>query len=75
MNADSTCATASSVEGRGAVLPAAVRPARADEHAAIGRITVRAYAADGFLGEDDPYVAQLADVAHRAGQAVAPAHP
>ncbi|CAN5119700.1 GNAT family N-acetyltransferase [soil metagenome] len=71
MNADPTCATASSVEGHGAQLAPSptVRPARTDEHVAVGRITVGAYAADGFLGEDDPYAAQLADVTDRAGQA------
>lgn len=48
---------------------AAVRRARPEEHAAVGRITVRAYEADGFLLLDDPYAHRLADVAQRAAQA------
>ena len=36
-----------------------VRPAHADELAAVGELTVAAYAADGLLVEDDPYAAHL----------------
>jgi ribosomal protein S18 acetylase RimI-like enzyme len=42
-----------------------VRAARADDLAAIGRLTVDAYVEDGFLGPDHPYVVELGDAAGR----------
>ncbi|SDT13051.1 Acetyltransferase (GNAT) family protein [Nocardioides scoriae] len=42
--------------------------ARADELAAVGRLTVAAYT-DGFVDADDPYVDRLADTAGRAAGA------
>lgn len=44
-------------------------PADPDELAAVGGLTVAAYGADGYLLEDDPYVASLAAAADRARQA------
>jgi ribosomal protein S18 acetylase RimI-like enzyme len=50
-----------------------VRPARPDEYAAAGELTVRAYRVDGFLGDvgsaTDGHAAELADVAGRARSA------
>lgn len=49
-----------------------VRPARPDELAEVGELTVRAYAADGFLQHDpdgDGYTAELRDAAGRAEHA------
>lgn len=43
-----------------------IRPARADDFAAIGRLTVAAYRADGQLANDNPYESELADAAGRA---------
>jgi ribosomal protein S18 acetylase RimI-like enzyme len=44
----------------------AVRRATVEEHAAVGRLTVDAYEADGQLGGEHGYEAVLADVAARA---------
>jgi predicted N-acetyltransferase YhbS len=46
-----------------------IRPARPGEYAAIGALTVDAYAADGFLDDTDDYVDQLRDAASRAAHA------
>jgi len=45
-----------------------IRPARPDEHADVGELTVRAYAAF-TLGPADPYIARLRDAAARAAGA------
>ncbi|MEO7125357.1 MAG: GNAT family N-acetyltransferase [Nakamurella sp.] len=45
-----------------------VRPARADEYAQVGDLTVRAYAADNSMGNEG-YAARLRDAEHRAEQA------
>jgi ribosomal protein S18 acetylase RimI-like enzyme len=47
-----------------------VRPVRAEEYAAVGALTVAAYDRDGFVARTDPYAGRLADVAHRATEAV-----
>jgi ribosomal protein S18 acetylase RimI-like enzyme len=44
----------------------AVRPARPEEYAEVGRLTVAAYEADGQLGAEHGYERVLADVAGRA---------
>lgn len=44
----------------------AVRPADRGELAAVGRLTLEAYAADGYLDEDDLYAAHLLDAGARA---------
>lgn len=46
-----------------------VRPAAPAELDAVGELTVRAYAADGYLAADDPYVAELRSAHDRAAQA------
>ena len=46
-----------------------VRPAAPHELAAVGELTVRAYAADGYLAADDPYAAELRSAADRAAEA------
>jgi ribosomal protein S18 acetylase RimI-like enzyme len=48
-----------------------IRTVRAEEHAALGELTVRSYLDGGFLigGLDDPYTPHLRDVAHRAASA------
>jgi GNAT superfamily N-acetyltransferase len=46
-----------------------LRPAREDEYAAVGELTVDGYVHDGFLGRDDDYAEHLADAAQRATQA------
>jgi ribosomal protein S18 acetylase RimI-like enzyme len=46
-----------------------VRPAHTSELPLVGDITAAAYAADGLLVEDDPYVAHLRDAATRAREA------
>jgi len=46
-----------------------VRPAHTAELPVVGDITAAAYAADGLLVEDDPYVAHLRDAATRAREA------
>ncbi|MDZ5076630.1 N-acetyltransferase [Nesterenkonia sp. HG001] len=43
-----------------------IRPARAEEHDRIAEITLGAYVEGGHLPPDDPYTAQLTDVASRA---------
>ena len=43
-----------------------IRPARPDELAAVGELTVSAYAADGFLEGTDDYSDELSDAARRA---------
>ncbi len=43
-----------------------VRPARPAEHEPVGRLTLEAYAADGYIVEDDFYVAELLDARARA---------
>ncbi len=47
-----------------------IRPARADELSAVGRLTLEAYAADGHVTPEDPYAALLADAAGRDRDAV-----
>lgn len=49
----------------------AIRPIRPAEHETLGEITAEAYLGDGLLdfGADDPYLAQLRDVARRAAEA------
>ncbi|RIQ21500.1 GNAT family N-acetyltransferase [Jiangella rhizosphaerae] len=46
-----------------------VRPARPADHAAVARITVAAYDADGFLDGDEEYADELSDIASRSNQA------
>lgn len=48
-----------------------IRAVRAEEHAALGDLTVDSYLDGGFLlsGLDDPYTPRLRDVAHRAASA------
>jgi ribosomal protein S18 acetylase RimI-like enzyme len=46
-----------------------VRPARADDLARIGALTVEAYVVDGFVTEDDGYAEHLRDAASRAREA------
>ena len=46
--------------------PVVVRPARPDEHEAIGELVVTAYVEGGALDGDAGYVAHLRDVAGRA---------
>lgn len=46
-----------------------VRPAAPHELDDVGELTVQAYAADGYLGADDPYAAELRAAAGRAAQA------
>jgi ribosomal protein S18 acetylase RimI-like enzyme len=48
-----------------AVVDVTIRGARVDELADVGRVTVDAYAADGYVTADDPYAALLADAAGR----------
>lgn len=43
-----------------------IRLAREDELAQVGRITLDAYVADGFLNENDDYARHLLDAADRA---------
>ena len=47
----------------------AVRPALPSELAAIGELTVDAYAVDGFVAEDEGYADHLRDAVTRARQA------
>ncbi|RSD23634.1 GNAT family N-acetyltransferase [Amycolatopsis eburnea] len=46
-----------------------IRPARSEEYAAAGEVTVRAYDVDGHLAGDVGYDTVLRDVARRAEQA------
>ena len=46
-----------------------LRPAREDEYAAVGQLTVDGYVYDGFLEPDDDYAEHLADAAQRAADA------
>lgn len=46
-----------------------VRPARVEELAEVGDLTVAAYDADGYLVPDDPYVSHLRDAVTRAREA------
>jgi ribosomal protein S18 acetylase RimI-like enzyme len=46
-----------------------LRPARPDEYAEVGALTLAAYVADGFLDNDDDYASELAAAAHRAAEA------
>jgi ribosomal protein S18 acetylase RimI-like enzyme len=46
-----------------------VRPVHTSELVAVGELTVRAYAVDGFAGGEDGYAHQLRDVATRAREA------
>ena len=50
-------------------MPLTVRLAEEDDLAAVGRITVEAYRADGFLETADDYVSELEDAATRARDA------
>ena len=43
-----------------------VRPAAPAEHEAVGRITLDAYTANGYIVEDDFYAAHLLDATSRA---------
>lgn len=47
----------------------AIRAARPDELAEVGRVTLDAYVADGYLGSDHPYAAHLLDARVRHEQA------
>lgn len=46
-----------------------VRPLVDGEEAEVARITVAAYAAEGYVLEDDPYALELSDVTERASKA------
>lgn len=46
-----------------------VRPARPEEFATVGDLTVNAYVDDGFVAAGDDYVPELRDAAHRAAHA------
>jgi len=46
-----------------------VRPAHTDELPEIGELTVRAYAADSYVGPEDDYARQLRDTVTRAREA------
>jgi ribosomal protein S18 acetylase RimI-like enzyme len=46
-----------------------VRPARPEEYAAVGELTLAAYVADGYLDHDADYAAELRAAAHRAAEA------
>lgn len=46
-----------------------IRPARADELAAVGALTAAAYVADGRITAEDPYADRLRDAAARARDA------
>lgn len=47
-----------------------IRNARPEELTAVGELTATAYLADGLLtGADDPYLARLRDIRHRAEHA------
>lgn len=50
-------------------MPLVVRLATPAEHGAVGRLTLEAYAANGYLVEDDFYAAHLLDAASRAADA------
>jgi ribosomal protein S18 acetylase RimI-like enzyme len=43
-----------------------IRPAGRDELTAVGRLTLEAYAASGYIVESDPYAPHLLDAAARA---------
>ncbi len=47
----------------------AIRPARPDEYAAVGELTVEVYVGEGFVRAGTPYAAELADTAHRGASA------
>ncbi|QKE82910.1 GNAT family N-acetyltransferase [Arthrobacter sp. NEB 688] len=51
-------------------MPVAVRPARPDELAEVGELTLAAYAADGGMDRQNPYAATLLDAGARARDAV-----
>lgn len=46
-----------------------IRPARADELAAVGELTVESYRANGYLEGGGPYALKLADAGPRAREA------
>jgi ribosomal protein S18 acetylase RimI-like enzyme len=46
-----------------------VRPTHEDELAAVGALTLDAYAVDGFVTPDSPYAVELRDAATRAREA------
>ena len=50
-------------------MPLVVRPADRSELAAVGRLTLEAYVANGYVVEDDFYAAHLLDAAARADDA------
>jgi GNAT superfamily N-acetyltransferase len=50
------------------VAPLVIRPARPEEHAAVGELVVGAYRAGGHLRRDEGYGVHLADVAGRADE-------
>lgn len=50
-------------------MPLLLRPAAPQEYDAVGRLTLDAYAANGYLAEDDFYAAHLLDAASRAADA------
>jgi predicted N-acetyltransferase YhbS len=47
-------------------MPLVVRPAQPPEYDAVGRLTLAAYTANGYIVEDDFYAAHLLDAAGRA---------
>jgi ribosomal protein S18 acetylase RimI-like enzyme len=55
--------------GSGMAVPPKIRLARLGEFHAVGEITVRAYAHDGFVAASDGYAARLRDAADRAAGA------
>ncbi len=65
MSTRPTPATPSASEPAGYEL----RPVRAEELAAVGRLTASVYVGDGFVGASDGYVDVLADTARRAREA------
>jgi GNAT superfamily N-acetyltransferase len=46
-----------------------IRPARTEELAAVGDLTVQAYVSDGLLAPDDPYTEELRAADERAAEA------
>ncbi|MEO5965319.1 MAG: GNAT family N-acetyltransferase [Candidatus Limnocylindrales bacterium] len=46
-----------------------IRPARPEELEEVGRITLQAYVADGYLSPEDPYAQRLLDAGRRSSDA------
>lgn len=59
-------AAADSTRQSGETIVPRVRAAEPADHPAIAELTMAAYAAGGHMRREDPYMRQLADVAHRA---------